>query len=443
VLRPWWFALAAAGVMLFIAYGSYVPFEVQPRAWGDATAAFQTAMGRWASPGSRSDFVANIALGVPLGFCLLGALRVDRRGRWQTVAMGVPVVLAGGLFAAAVEFGQLYVRGRVCSGADITAQSIGAAVGVLGWVAAGRWVTENVRRAFDADSVRGTTTPLLVGYAGLLLLVQTLPLDLTASPYDLHHRLKEKATWVPFGELTVPPDDPPTVADWCELFALDLPAGLLLAGLRGPFGRASGWPWVVGVGLLAATLLELCQVLVVSRHPSTTDVLVGGAGVTAGWVVARILTGQRVKTAHTGVALALGLVWSAVLAAVAWHPYQFAPGVFAERLGAMSWLPLREAVQGPYLWAAEDLLAKFALFLPLGAVAVWGRCPVWAAVGLCGLAATVLELGQAMLPARTVCPTDVLVAAAGGWVGAAVGRKVGAASRAAPVNSAARLAAPT
>jgi len=102
----------------------------------------------------------------------------------------------------------------------------------------------------------------------------------------------------------------------------------------------------------------------------------------------------------------------------------------------MSWLPFRDVVYGQYLWVAEDLLAKFALSLPLGALAAWGLGGTtgvasrpagrWvvplAGVLASGLVAAVLEFGQAMLPARTVCPTDVLLAMAGGLVGAMAGR---------------------
>lgn len=431
VLRPWWFVVGAAAVMLFIAYGSFVPFEVEPREWDDATAAFQTSLGRWVSPGSRSDFAANILLGVPLGFCLLGALRVDRPTRWQAAGVGLLVGAGCGLFAAAVEFAQLYFRERVCSGADITAQTIGGLIGAGAWVLGGQWATDRLRRAFDSDAVRATTAPLLFGYAVLLLVVQTLPLDLTASPYDLAHRLKADATWVPLGELFDQPDadadrDLKTLATWCELFALYMPGGLLLAGLAGGWRTADGFFRVVGAGLLAGVALETCQVFVESRHPSVTDVAIGAFGVTVGWATARILSTRGVRKRRTETALLLGQAWAAVLAVVAWWPYQFYPGIVGERLGAMSWLPLREAVKGPYLWAAEDLLVKFALALPLGAAVAYGGAggrwtPVVAA-GVCGLVAAVLELGQAMLPVRTVCPTDVLLSAAGGWAGAAAAR---------------------
>lgn len=429
VLRPWWFVAGAGAVMLFIAYGSFVPFDLQPREWDDATAEFQTALGRWVSPGSRSDFVANILLGVPLGFCLLGAVRVDRPRRWQTAGVGLLVAAGCGLFAAAVEFAQLYFRERVSSGADVTAQTLGGLIGAGAWVLGGQWATDRLRRAFDSDAVRATTTPLLIGYAVLLLVVQTLPLDLTASPYALANRLKADATWVPLGELFDQPDadadrDLKTLATWCELFALYVPGGLLLAGLAGGWRTADGFFRVVGAGLLAGGVLETCQVLVASRHPSVTDVAVGAFGVTVGWAAARILSTHGVRKRRAETALVLGQAWAAVLAVVAWWPYQFYPGIVGERLGAMSWLPLREAVKGPYLWAAEDLLVKFALALPLGGVVVYGtgraagRWPPLIAAAVCGVVAAVLEFGQAMLPVRTVCPTDVLLSAAGGWVGA-------------------------
>ena len=112
VLRPWWFAVAAAGVMAFIAYGSFVPFEYQPREWDAATAAFGTALGQWASPPSRSDFAANIALGIPFAFCALGALRVDRPRRWLTVVVGLAIAMACGVFFNACQSGVVILHWR-------------------------------------------------------------------------------------------------------------------------------------------------------------------------------------------------------------------------------------------------------------------------------------------------------------------------------------------
>ncbi len=438
VLRPWWFVAATAAVMLFIAYGSFVPFDYQPREWDQATAKFRVALGHWNDPPSKSDFAANVALGVPFGFCLLGALRVDRPRWWLTAIVGVGVVAVCGVYAAGVEFTQLFFRERVCSGADITAQAIGGLAGVIAWLIGGQCATDRLRRALDADGVRNTTASLLIAYAGLLLVILTLPLDLTASPTELFKRLRDDTTWTPLGELFDRPDesgerDLKTVANWCELFALYLPLGVLAGGLAGKFRTADGFFRVVGLGLLGGLVGEACQVLVKSRHPSATDVLLAAVGITTGWATARILASRGVRKRRAEVALLLGQVWAAVLAAVAWQPYQFFPAVTGERLRAMNWLPFRDAVRGQYMWAAEDLLAKFALAIPLGTVVAWGlggsspakRWVVWlTAVGVTAVVATLVELGQAMLPGRTVCPTDVLLAVAGGWVGAAVARGV-------------------
>src|SRR5207248_2325426 len=75
------FALFVLGVVAFTVYGSLVPFEFRSRGAGEAADSFLWAMTRRAVPQSRSDALANVLLGVPLGFGLLGLARVDRPGK--------------------------------------------------------------------------------------------------------------------------------------------------------------------------------------------------------------------------------------------------------------------------------------------------------------------------------------------------------------------------
>jgi VanZ family protein len=423
--------------MAFIAYGSYVPFHWRPRPWGEAVAAFEWVLRTRAVPDSRSDWAANVALGVPLGFALLGLLRVDRRGAGGTAVAAAAVVPACGLFAAAVEFGQLFFYGRTCSGSDVWAQGLGALVGAAAWAARGQWATDRLRSALAADAVKASTAPLLAGYAAAVGLVQGLPFDLTASPKEIYRRLTdpEKVTAVPFAELADRPggrrvSDLKKVADWCELFALFVPAGLLATGLRGRFGTVNGLPFVAGCGVAGAAATELLQVLVMSRHASATDALIGGLGFTAGWAAGLAAADRGVRRRRTEVAVAAGQAWFALLAVVHWQPFDFYPALLAARVRVADWLPLAGQASKNYLWALNEVLSKFLLFVPLGAAAVWGsrrhheRSRAAGAAAVCGAAAAALELGQAMIPTRYFSPSDVLFGLVGGFLGGEVTRRV-------------------
>ena len=441
LLTARWYALLAAGVAAFILYGSYVPFHYAPLPWGEATEAFGRTVRATLRPASRSDWVANWCLGVPLGFCLLGAARVDRPGRAAAVAVGAVVVPLCLAFAAAVEFGQLFFPGRECSGSDIWAQGLGAACGVAAWVAVGpRW-TAALRRALGRAEGTGR---LLTLYVFCALVAQTLPFDLTASPAELYRRVREREiTVIPLGELAARPGvsadkDWKKVAAWCELLAVAVPGGVLLAGLGGRWKSVNTLPAVAAAGLLAGAVLELAQWPVKSRHPSSTDVLVLTLGVLIGWGIALAVADKGSRKHRPMVAALLGQAWFAVIAVHHWQPFHFLPPLLPTNAGRMTFLPFEQQIDKAYLWGLEEMVRKAWLFVPLGVLAGWGwkrstdRRAVWYAVGACAFAAAVLEFGQLLLPGRVGSPTDLLFAAGGGWLGAFVTRRRLAASTPAP-----------
>ena len=432
LLTARWYAALAVGVVAFTLYGSYVPFNYAPLPWDEATAAFDRVVRATLWPTSKSDWVANWCLGVPLGFCLLGALRVDRPGRAATLALGAAVVPVGLTFAAVVEFGQLYFPGRSCSGSDIWAQGLGTACGVAVWVVAGQRLTEAARQMLSR--LDGTRNLLLV-YGFCALVAQTLPLDLTASPADWYRRLRDgTVTFVPLGELAARPgvtaaQDWKKVAAWCELLAIAVPGGVLVAGLTGRWKSANALPQVAIAGLVAGAVLEAAQWPVQSRHPSTTDVLVIALGVLAGWGVALAVADKGSRKYRPALAAAFGQLWFGVLAVHHWQPFDFRPPLLAANAGRVNWLPFDQQIAKTYLWGLEEMVHKAWLFVPLGVVAAWGwkrssdRRATGYAVGVCAAAAVVLEFGQLLLPSRVGSPTDLLFAAAGGWAGAFVTRK--------------------
>jgi glycopeptide antibiotics resistance protein len=407
------FGWLALGVAIFIVYGSWVPFNFTSRPLNDVTGAFRWALENRSGIQSRSDYAANVLLGIPLGFCLLAWRQLDRPTSSVTFAFSCAVLLPFAiLLAIGVEFGQLYLPGRTCSGSDIIAQTLGAACGMAAFCAGGQALIENIRGQRSAWANLGPVGGWCVIYATVLIMVQLLPLDLSASPADWVRKFRTgRVTLSPFADLT----------NWrktqslVELVATYFPLGLLVAFLR---IRPSIVTVLLG-GLAFSVGIEAAQLLVMSRSPSVTDAIIGGLTVAAGCVVGRVFT----RSLELDSVLIFTQGWLLLLILAAWMPLDFVRTLAADRLGSMNWIPFAAATEKNYLSSLEETLLKVLQFGPFGAiVAAYGRpnpnvgrtlCAIFVASGLGSL----IEAGQLFLPDRVAGPTDVLLAALGGWMG--------------------------
>ncbi len=263
------YAALAAGWALFAAYGSLVPFHFHARPAAEALDAFAWVLANRVAVEARGDALANLLLGVPLGFFALAALRADRPGRWGTRLAALALLPACALFAAAVEFAQLYFPGRTCSATDIVAQSLGSALGLAAWLVAGAGVTRRLRAAWAGPCLGGRPGQRVLAYCAAVALLQMMPLDIDTSPGDLYRRLR---------------DGEPQAEGWVAplaVAALFLPAGVLLAAVPSRGGGLGAF----GVGFALAAATEAGQ-LVVSRHARASDVMIGAAATAVGRVVA-------------------------------------------------------------------------------------------------------------------------------------------------------------
>ncbi len=265
------YALLALGFAAFTVYGSLVPFHFHARGAADALDAFAWVLANRVAIEARGDALANVLLGVPLGFLTLAALRADRPGRRATWLLAAALLPLCALFAAAVEFAQLFTAERTCSATDILAQSLGSALGLAAWLTAGGWATRRLRAAWASPRLGGRPGQRVVAYCCAAALLQMMPLDIDTSPGDLYRRLRD-------GEAATD-DWAPSAAAVAALF---LPAGLLLATVPSRGGVVGAF----GLGLLLAAATEGGQ-LVVSRHARASDVFAGAVAVALGRAVAR------------------------------------------------------------------------------------------------------------------------------------------------------------
>ena len=284
------YALFALGSALFTVYGSLVPFHFQARPASDAAAAFAWVLSERVAVEARGDAVANVLLCVPLGFFALAALHADRPGRLKAGLATLALLPACALFAASVEFAQLYFPGRTCSATDIVAQSLGSAIGLSGWLVGGAAVTRRLRAAWADPRLGGRPGQRVLAYCAVVVLVQVMPLDIDTSAADLYRRLRDGGadgadTLAPFGELAGA-GRPAWALSALALSALFLPAGVLLAAVPSRGGGLGA----LALGFALAAVTE-CAQLLVSRHASVSDVLVGAAAVAAGRVVSGPVSG--------------------------------------------------------------------------------------------------------------------------------------------------------
>jgi VanZ family protein len=418
-------ALAALGAAAFTVYGSLVPFHFRALPVGEAVDQFRAVLAAGVQIVSRSDALANVLLGAPLGFALLGVLCADRpRSVGRTITLAALLLPACALFAAGVEFSQLFTPTRTCSASDIVAQTIGSALGMVAWGVFGRALTDRVLAIWDRTDA-DPASRLLLGYVALVAFVQVLPLDLIASPTMWYHRLRNEIRFVPFGEFAGMTDAErwKEYAKLAKLAGLYLPVGLLAALSKGRVGRW-GVGWIALGALLLAVCLELAQWPVISRVPSATDATVGAIAVVVGWYAARVH--------HEGLAVPFALSWVVVWLAGMTPVTQPPPGT--PRLAVprpFDWIPGAPLESGDPLFALEEMLTKLVLFGLLGViVAAWrlpprtrrdagGSVRVAAVIaGVMGLViSSFIEAGQRWTDTHTPCVTDVLL----GGFGAALG----------------------
>jgi VanZ family protein len=402
-----WLAL---GFLAFAVYGSLVPLDCRPLAIGEAIDRYRAA---WQVPirvESRSDWLSNILLFIPLGFLVSGWLAVDRPRR-AILAAVLAVPAASVMASAAIEFAQVYFPSRTVSPRDVVAETVGGAIGGALWLAAGPWLTRRARAR--ASNGGGLAAWLLPAYLLALILSHVMPLDITISPGELYHKYKEGMICpVPFSA---------AARGFVEFERriVDEAASFLVVGLF--LGRSDPWrargPWsLLSLGLVLAGTIEALQLFIASRRCDSTDVIVGGLAVLGGWAAGR----ATLPTAARQARLACFAGWLGLVAFSSWFPFDFVadPRFWLDKASKVTALPFADYYHGSVWNAADQIFRKAVLFFPLGMVSDRGwRGTLLAASGL----AILFEVGQLGLPGREPSVTDVLIEIGGAWAGLSLG----------------------
>lgn len=436
--RRGWLAFGAMSSLLFVAYGSLVPFDRNGVGFDVALASFKIIREAGVLAGSRVDFGSNVLLMMPAGFFLAGLTWSRSRPGLNVLAALASFVLCLAV-SITVEFLQLFFQSRSTAYSDIVAQAIGAVLGMAGWWLWGRRLWPRYFRAGETLPGDGYTR-LLILYLVAMLLYQLTPLDITVHPGDLVEKWQ-------LGRIGLWPQLPigaGAVALAYEIFADSIawaPLGYLaLSTRRYP---AAG---VVAASALIITAVEALQLLVFSRHTTATDIVFGTAGAAAGCWLAALQHGRSDHTLRTRrtaasgapvlLALAGVLVWFAGLCVAFWYPFDLRVerAFLDERVQAFFSLPLESYYRASILGATSSVFRKAALFVPIGIGLAYIVAQVRARVAakLAALAVALacalsVEVGQLLLISKVSRLSDAVFMFAGAAIGYAAAARVFAA----------------
>jgi glycopeptide antibiotics resistance protein len=229
--------------------------------------------------GSGLEFwegVRDVLLSVPIGALgrLIFGARFGIRRSW----------LASTAALAVLEVGQLPIYSRYTDVTDVLLGSIGACLGVI--IAGGRFGAQPRRKA---DNARGThhlwSWPCAVAWILILAHQQWSPFDFHSDQQFLRVRL-EQLPLVPFQNYYYSPL-PLAFAELMRKLLLGIPLGILLAPTRHRKPQSTDMWLQISAAMftiaVTLSLIEAVQLVVPSRTPDPTDVIIQTAGAFAGW----------------------------------------------------------------------------------------------------------------------------------------------------------------
>lgn len=404
--------LVTFGYLFFLVYGSLLPFEFRPINPALAWAKFQSIP--WLDLGvdKRADWMANLLLYMPLGFMACGLL-VGQSRRVSVIIIGTAFAwLFAGAVAATIEFAQLFFPARTVSLNDLSAEFLGALLGVLAWL----FIGPQLRRLAQAITRGGKNgrIALLIFYALGYFVLSLFPYDFLVSFAEWDFLIGRKAGWL------FAPDCSNNC--WLKLGAEILAAAPLGAMLFGR--RRSSLAAAAVAGLLLGVLLEILQLTIASGVSQGASVLSRGVGFWLGAAAMRwagVVDRQRLRPWMQGL-VAFALI--PYLAVAAWLNHWFIESwlslqVGLARLPGIHFLPFYYHYFTTETDALVSLLHQFGLYFPLG-VAAWGwrwsrqvpsprawQLPVFGAA----LVAAIIESGKLFIASQRPDPTNVLIAA--------------------------------
>ena len=406
------------GYLLFIVYGSLLPFEPNALAFEASWSNFQRIPLLQLGVGNRADLVANLLLYVPFGF-LTCAWLVGNSRRPLVLAIGFGLALMfATVLALAVEFTQQFFAPRTVSLNDIYAELTGAVLGIVLWPVFGRRFMQLGRTIFQGGA--NARYAALVAYALAFLAMILFPYDFLLSYDEWQVKLaSDNMGWL-FAQ---------SCGHACILKLIPealavAPIGMLGILVFTPTRRASLLLAAI-LGMLLGIVIEGVQLTIASGISQGASIGSRAVGVMLGVWLMQTVRGVDWRWARQ---IARGLLVVGMvpyLIALAWLNNWFS----ADWLGLSDGLTHLTTVRFTPLYyhyytsetvALVSLLFQAGLYMPWG-VALWvwrwaGRSSKpeagfgWLVLAVAMLA-SLIEAGKLFIPGQHPDPTNVLIAA--------------------------------
>ena len=427
-------AVAALAIAAVNVYGGLLPnplealepFELRP-------ALELLRLTRWQSP-SASDLLVNVAVALPLGFFLSGAVlsgRTRRRPGPVVIVMLVACITA--ILDIGIELVQILAPERYSSWADVMIQGLAAGVGGVVWVGVGPALMAWMRRLASEREPDILATAFLwlymPAYAFLQLATPGGPVAATSAEQPLRVNLP----WGLLGSQAALGVDALRVIS--GQLVLNVPIGMFaaLTCARRGTQHAGG---AILAGVLVVATVEVAQLLLWSRAARASDVLAGAAGVclgvalTAWWARLRLAEPIPRHRLVSPWLLSATIVWGLVLIGHYWYPFDFnfdAEFLAGRRIKKFPFSAYYPGYATVPLIGLKEIVARTLLGVPLGLLLrmSWRGRESWppsVAVMVIGTGVLlVIECGQVFLPTRFPDVTDVLFGVTGVLIGTLAG----------------------
>jgi VanZ family protein len=406
--------------MVFVIYGSLVPFDFRPRSLDSALRSFMQMRYLRLGADARADWVANILLYIPLSFFSLG-YAVRRGNRVFNLCLSIAVFIFCAALGVVIEFAQQFFPPRTVSLNDLFAEVGGTLIGITLWWASG----ERLRQLTESLLVAGKSA----AYAGLMLYTigyfgfSLFPYDFVISAEEIRAKVGGALFhWLPSrsacgGTLRCS-------AKLMAESAAAAPLGLLIGVVSTKQGvsliRSSAW-----IGGWLGLVIEALQVFLVSGISLGISVLMRVIGVAAGAAVGELLKQTRLwpllYLLRPFVPL-VGAAYFILVAAVTWFGkgplLSLAAGL--KRVSEIQYMPFYYHYYTSESVAMTSVFAVAVMFVPVGILYWIWRITIMREFILRGamqaflLAAIVgsfIESGKLFLSSARPDPTNV-------WIGA-------------------------